>query len=117
MLALRVVTSQASCPPTLIFDEIDRGIGGAVADAVGKRMARLAQKTQVILVTHSPQVTSVASHHYRIDKIMDDERAITNLLPLQEEGRVEEVARMLSGEQVTQEARAAAVRLLGAHVP
>ena len=117
MLALRVVTSQASCPPTLIFDEIDRGIGGAVADAVGKRMARLAQETQVILVTHSPQVTSVASHHYRIDKVMDDERAITNLLPLQEEGRVEEVARMLSGEQVTQEARAAAVRLLGAHVP
>ncbi|MBC6445105.1 MAG: DNA repair protein RecN [Alphaproteobacteria bacterium GM202ARS2] len=115
MLALRVVTSQASCPPTLIFDEIDRGIGGAVADAVGKRMARLAQKTQVILVTHSPQVTSVASHHYRIDKTMGDTQAITNVFPLQESDRVEEVARMLSGEQITQEARAAAARLLASH--
>ena len=95
-------------PAALVFDEVDRGVGGAVADAVGERLQRLARTTQVLLVTHSPQVAARAQRHFRITRKGDKMRVDL----LDDEARVEEVARMLSGAAVTEEARAAARRLL-----
>lgn len=107
-LALKVALAEASPPAALVFDEVDRGVGGAVADAVGERLQRLARNTQVLLVTHSPQVAARAERHFRITR----ERAHTRVELLSHDARVEEIARMLSGALVTEEARAAARRLL-----
>jgi DNA repair protein RecN (Recombination protein N) len=107
-LALKVALAEATPPAALVFDEVDRGVGGAVADAVGERLQRLARTTQVLLVTHSPQVAARAARHFRITRKGDKMR----VEPLDDAARVEEVARMLSGAQVTEEARAAARRLL-----
>jgi DNA repair protein RecN (Recombination protein N) len=107
-LALKVALSEATPPAALVFDEVDRGVGGAVADAVGERLQRLAQTTQVLLVTHSPQVAARAVRHFRITRKGDK----TKVELLDDEARVEEVARMLSGAVVTEEARAAARRLI-----
>ena len=107
-LALKVALSEATPPAALVFDEVDRGVGGAVADAVGERLQRLAQTTQVLLVTHSPQVAARAVRHFRITRKGDK----TNVELLDDDARVEEVARMLSGAVVTEEARAAARRLI-----
>jgi len=107
-LALKVALSETSAPAALVFDEVDRGVGGAVADAVGERLQRLAASTQVLLVTHSPQVAARAERHFRITR----ERDRTQVELLSAEDRVEEIARMLSGAAVTEEARAAARRLL-----
>src|SRR5580698_2354313 len=107
-LALKVALADASPPAALVFDEVDRGVGGAVADAVGERLQRLAKTTQVLLVTHSPQVAARAERHFRITRIGDK----TKVQVLSDDERVEEVARMLSGAVVTEEARAAARRLL-----
>ncbi|HYK79279.1 MAG TPA: DNA repair protein RecN [Micropepsaceae bacterium] len=107
-LALKVALAQVSPPAVLVFDEVDRGVGGAVAAAVGERLQRLAQTMQVLLVTHSPQVAARASRHFRITRAKDATR-ISELSP---EERVEEIARMLSGAAVTDEARAAARRLV-----
>jgi DNA repair protein RecN (Recombination protein N) len=107
-LALKVALSEASPPAALVFDEVDRGVGGAVADAVGERLQRLAQTTQVLLVTHSPQVAARADRHFRITRSGDK----TRVTLLDDEARAEEVARMLSGAVVTEEARAAARRLI-----
>jgi DNA repair protein RecN (Recombination protein N) len=107
-LALKVALAQVSPPAVLVFDEVDRGVGGAVAAAVGERLQRLAQTMQVLLVTHSPQVAARASRHFRITRVKDATR-ISELSP---EERVEEIARMLSGAAVTDEARAAARRLV-----
>jgi DNA repair protein RecN (Recombination protein N) len=107
-LALKVVLAGASPPAALIFDEVDRGVGGAVADAVGERLQRLAKQTQVLLVTHAPQVAARAERHFRIVRRRD--RTIVELLS--EDERVEEIARMLAGATVTEEARANARRLL-----
>ncbi|HYM17057.1 MAG TPA: DNA repair protein RecN [Micropepsaceae bacterium] len=107
-LALKVALAEASPPAVLVFDEVDRGVGGAVAAAVGERLQRLARTTQVLLVTHSPQVASRASRHFRITRKGD----ATRVAELDEGERVEEIARMLSGAIVTEEARAAAKRLL-----
>jgi len=113
-LALKVALAEASPPAALVFDEVDRGVGGAVADAVGERLQRLAQTTQVLLVTHSPQVAARAERHFRITRSGDK----TRVMLLDDEARVEEVARMLSGAVVTEEARAAARRLIAeAHAP
>ncbi len=114
LLAIRVVLSKGKDAPVLIFDEVDRGIGGATADAVGERLARLGAKGQVLVITHSPQVAARAGAHWRIEK---SERAGTTLVKvtaLDDQGRREEVARMLSGASVTDEARAAADQLLAA---
>jgi DNA repair protein RecN (Recombination protein N) len=92
----------------LVFDEVDRGVGGAVAAAVGERLQRLAETTQVLLVTHSPQVAARATRHFRITRAKD----ATRVTELSAEERVEEIARMLSGAAVTDEARAAARRLM-----
>jgi DNA repair protein RecN (Recombination protein N) len=107
-LALKVALAQVSPPAVLVFDEVDRGVGGAVAAAVGERLQRLAQTMQVLLVTHSPQVAARASRHFRITRDKD----ATRVGELSPEERVEEIARMLSGAAVTDEARAAACRLL-----
>jgi DNA repair protein RecN (Recombination protein N) len=107
-LALKVALSEASPPAVLVFDEVDRGVGGAVADAVGERLQRLAKSTQVLLVTHAPQVAARAGRHFRISRKGD--RTRVDLLDDAE--RLEEIARMLSGAAVTDEARAAAKRLL-----
>jgi len=112
-LAIKVVLAQSGPPAALVFDEVDRGVGGAVADAVGLRLQRLAQTTQVLLVTHSPQVAARAERHFRISR-KGDKMAVEQL---DGEARLEEVARMLSGAAVTEEARAAAKRLIEEAVP
>jgi DNA repair protein RecN (Recombination protein N) len=112
MLALKVVLAQAGNVSTLIFDEIDSGVGGAVARAVGERLARLGQTLQVLVITHSPQVASMASHHWRIEKHIQDQTVQTNATLLDFHQRREEVARMLSGDKITDEARAAADQLM-----
>ncbi|MBX3518169.1 MAG: DNA repair protein RecN [Rhodospirillales bacterium] len=112
MLALKVVLAQADPVSTLVFDEVDAGIGGAVADAVGERLARLADEVQVLVVTHSPQVAARGHHHWRISKRVVDAAARTHIEVLDEAGRTEELARMLAGARVTDEARRAARSLL-----
>jgi DNA repair protein RecN (Recombination protein N) len=107
-LALKVALSETNPPAALVFDEVDRGVGGAVADAVGERLQRLAKSTQVLLVTHAPQVAARADRHFRITRIGDR----TKVHALSDDERREEIARMLSGAAVTDEARAAARRLM-----
>ena len=107
-LALKVALAQTAPPAAMVFDEVDRGVGGAVADAVGERLQRLAETTQVLLVTHSPQVAARAARHFRISRVKDK----TKIELLDDDQRLEEIARMLSGANVTAEARAAARRLV-----
>ena len=114
ILALKVALAEAGSAATMIFDEVDRGVGGAVASAIGERLARLAQSSQVLVVTHSPQVAARASHHYRIEKSHGDDGTRTTVRKLGETERREEIARMLSGASITEEARAQAARLLDA---
>jgi DNA repair protein RecN (Recombination protein N) len=111
-LALKVVLASADPVPTLIFDEVDAGVGGAVAAAVGERLARLACDVQVLVVTHSPQVAARGDHHWRIAKTVGERDARTCVEVLDPPGRKEEIARMLAGARVTPEARAAAESLL-----
>ncbi len=113
VLALKVALAETGSAGTLIFDEIDRGVGGAVASAIGDRLARLAQRTQVLVVTHSPQVAARGAHQWRIAKASDGKATRTAVVPLDDRERREEIARMLSGADVTDEARAQADRLLG----
>ena len=114
MLALKVALADRGSAPTLVFDEIDTGVGGAVADAIGQRLARLAARVQVLAVTHAPQVAARAGGHFQIAKGAADKgkRVATRITPLLEEARREEIARMLSGASITEEARAAAGKLL-----
>jgi DNA repair protein RecN (Recombination protein N) len=98
--------------PTLVFDEVDAGIGGATAAAVGERLERVAERLQVLVVTHSPQVAARAAQQLRVAKRMVGERAATVVEPLGKRERREEIARMLAGERVTDAARAAADSLL-----
>ena len=112
MLALKVVLAGADPVPTLVFDEVDAGVGGAVADAVGERLARLAADVQVLVVTHSPQVAARGHHQWQIRKLAGDDRTAVAVAALDAVGRREEIARMLAGAAVTDEARAAALSLL-----
>jgi DNA repair protein RecN (Recombination protein N) len=116
LLALKVVLARSGSAPTLIFDEIDTGAGGAVADAIGVRLARLASGVQVIAVTHAPQVAARADRHYLISKaaLGSGKRVATRILELENDPRREEIARMLAGAEITAEARAAAERLIRA---
>jgi DNA repair protein RecN (Recombination protein N) len=116
LLALKVVLSDRGSAPTLVFDEIDTGVGGAVADAIGARLARLAEKVQVMAVTHAPQVAARADQHLLISKDALDKgrRVATRVATLAREHRREEIARMLAGAEITAEARAAAERLIKA---
>ena len=113
MLALKVVLADKGSAPTLIFDEIDTGVGGAVADAIGARLKRLGSRVQVVTVTHAPQVAARASGHFRISKShAGEESTVTQVERLSDAARREEIARMLAGASVTDEARAAADRLM-----
>lgn len=117
MLALEVVLARTVAAPSLIFDEIDAGIGGAVADAVGQRLVRLASEAQVLVVTHQPQVAARAAHHFRVSKMSNGggTRTTVEVLPLDD--RREEIARMLAGAEVTDAARAAADSLMQGGTP
>lgn len=121
ILALKVVLAKRSAAGTLIFDEVDQGIGGAVADAVGERLLRLSESCQVLVVTHSPQVAARANRHWRISKgtssnevATGESDVVTRIDGLGDKGRHEEIARMLAGAEITKEARAAAKRLIEA---
>lgn len=115
MLALKVVLAAGSTVPTLVFDEVDSGIGGATAAAVGERLARVAETVQVLVVTHSPQVAARGVVHLRVAKAAAGDRTATTVEPLTPTDRREEIARMLAGETITTAARAAADDLLGGH--
>ena len=117
LLALKVALADRGSAPTLVFDEIDTGVGGAVADAIGKRLARLAERVQVLSVTHAPQVAARAANHFLISKTGTTESVATGVEALAEAARREEIARMLAGATITDEARAAASRLLGENAP
>ena len=112
LLALKVCLARVGDAATIVFDEVDSGIGGATAAAVGERLKRLARDVQVLVVTHSPQVAAVADRHWLIRKTTTRTTASTDVVPLDSKGRREEIARMLSGAEVTAEARAAADKLL-----
>jgi DNA repair protein RecN (Recombination protein N) len=114
ILALKVALAEAGNARTMIFDEVDRGVGGAVASAIGERLARLAEDAQVLVVTHSPQVAARAAHHYRIEKTHEADGTRTSVRKLDPAERCEEIARMLSGAAITDEARAQAARLMEA---
>jgi DNA repair protein RecN (Recombination protein N) len=116
MLALKVSLADKGSAPTLVFDEIDTGAGGAVADAIGARLARLAGRVQVMAVTHAPQVAARAERHFLIakDPVKGSDRLATRVSPIEDGARREEIARMLAGATITEEARAAARRLLEA---
>ena len=114
LLALKVCLTQGQSGLTLIFDEIDRGVGGATADAVGRRLAAIAEGGQVLVVTHSPQVAALGAHHWRVEKSVTKGMTTTNVVPLTTEERVDEVARMVAGDTITDAAREAARALLSA---
>src|SRR5262249_50376967 len=116
LLALKVVIADKGAAPTLVFDEIDTGVGGAVADAIGVRLARLGRRVQALAVTHAPQVAARADHHYLItkDATAKGKRVATRVTELEPARRREEIARMLAGAEITAEARAAAERLIKA---
>jgi DNA repair protein RecN (Recombination protein N) len=116
LLALKVVLADRGSAPTLVFDEIDTGVGGAVADAIGTRLARLGRGVQVLAVTHAPQVAARADRHYVISKsaLEKGTRVATRVIEVAEDHRREEIARMLAGAEITKEARAAAERLIKA---
>ena len=114
MLALKVVLSSGSAVPTLVFDEVDSGVGGATAAAVGERLARVSAGVQVLVVTHSPQVAARGVEHLRVAKHLAGGRVRTDVTGLDGPARREEIARMLAGETVTEAARAAADSLLDA---
>ena len=112
LLALKVALADRGSAPTLVFDEIDTGVGGAVADAIGQRLARLSSRVQVLSVTHAPQVAARASTHFLISKSGGKSRVSTGVAEMDRAGRQEELARMLAGATITEEARAAAGKLL-----
>jgi DNA repair protein RecN (Recombination protein N) len=114
LLALKVCLTRGQPGMTMIFDEIDRGVGGATADAVGRRLRALASGAQVLVVTHSPQVAALGAHHWRVEKSVSDGQTLSRVVPLSADERVQEIARMLSGDRVTDAARAAAEDLLSA---
>ncbi|MCJ1899694.1 MULTISPECIES: DNA repair protein RecN [Paracoccus] len=112
LLALKVCLARGNDALVLIFDEIDRGVGGATADAVGRRLARLAEGAQVLVVTHSPQVAALGGHHFRVAKSVEGGMTTSNVAALTASQRIEEIARMLAGEEITPAAKAAARALL-----
>lgn len=112
LLALKVCLTGDSPGLTLIFDEIDRGVGGATADAVGRRLKALAEGAQVLVVTHSPQVAALGAHHWRVEKRVAHGMTTSTVSPLGAGDRIEEIARMLAGDTITDAAREAARALL-----
>ena len=113
LLALKVCLTGNTPGLTMIFDEIDRGVGGATADAVGRRLAALSSTAQVLVVTHSPQVAALGAHHWRVEKRVEAGQTLSTVTALGPEARVEEIARMLSGDTISDAARQAAMALIG----
>ncbi|MBC7738688.1 MAG: DNA repair protein RecN [Candidatus Saccharibacteria bacterium] len=113
LLALKVCLTGQTPGLTMIFDEIDRGVGGATADAVGRRLQQLSGDGQVLVVTHSPQVAALGAHHWRVEKRVEGQQTLSTVTPLSDPDRVEEIARMLAGDTITDAARQAARSLLG----
>ncbi len=114
LLALKVCLTGGDRTLTLIFDEIDRGVGGATADAVGRRLRSLAEGGQVLVVTHSPQVAALGAHHWRVEKNVQGDVTLSTVTPVAETERLDEIARMLAGDTITDAARGAAQALLDA---
>ena len=112
LLALKVCLTGSKSGLTMIFDEIDRGVGGATADAVGRRLMALAGEGQVLVVTHSPQVAALGQYHWRVEKHQSAQETTSTVVPLNDDARVDEIARMLSGDVVTEAAKAAALELI-----
>ena len=113
LLALKVCLTRDARGLTMIFDEIDRGVGGATADAVGRRLQTLAAEGgQVLVVTHSPQVAALGAHHWRVEKAVEGGQTLSRVVPLDAAARIDEIARMLAGDTVTDAAREAARALL-----
>ena len=111
-MAISVITSKASFTPTLIFDEVDAGIGGAVAETVGKLLHQLGQSHQILCVTHLPQVAAQGNHHLKVSKSQNGDKTVSQVQPLGRSERVEEVARMLGGATITDTTRRHARELL-----
>jgi len=111
-LAIQVILSESSQIPTLIFDEVDTGIGGGIAEIVGRKLREIAASRQVFCVTHLPQVASQAHHHYQVRKTKSDNSTTTDVCPLDEQQRLEEIARMLGGMTITEQTRAHAREML-----
>ena len=111
-LALSVIASRAARVPTLIFDEVDSGIGGAVAEVVGRLLAELGQRHQVLCVTHLPQVAARGQHHYQVTKLQSAQATKSNIDRLEPSARIEEIARMLGGLKITDTTREHAKELL-----
>jgi DNA repair protein RecN (Recombination protein N) len=108
LLALKVCLTNDQKGVSMVFDEIDRGVGGATADAVGRRLLQLAKKNaQVLVVTHSPQVAALAERHFVVSKVIDDDKPLSSVNEVKGEDCVEEIARMISGDTITDEAREA----------
>ncbi len=114
LLALKVCLTGEFPGQTMIFDEIDRGVGGATADAVGRRLRALAERAQVLVVTHSPQVAAFGAAHWRVEKKQTDKETLSTVVPLTPADRIEEIARMLAGDRITDAARDAARELMRA---
>jgi DNA repair protein RecN (Recombination protein N) len=114
-LAIQVAASDVGHVPTLVFDEVDTGIGGAVAATVGRMLQTLGARRQVLCVTHLPQVAAHADHHFEVAKSGDRERATSTLTPLRHANRVDELARMLGGSEITSKTRAHAAELYEQH--
>lgn len=114
LLALKVCLTGNTPGLTMIFDEIDRGVGGATADAVGRRLKALSSDAQVLVVTHSPQVAALGAHHWRVEKRVEADQTLSTVVPLSAKERIEEIARMLSGDTISDAARDAAKALLRA---
>ena len=108
LLALKVCLTNDQNGVSMVFDEIDRGVGGATADAVGRRLVQLAKNNaQVLVITHSPQVAALAERHFLVSKVIEDEKTLSQVNQIKGEDRVEEIARMISGDRITDEAREA----------
>ena len=112
MLALKVVLSKVNSVPTMIFDEIDTGISGAVAEAVGDRLKKLGQSLQVLVVTHHAQVASKGNYHLKVQKVQQNDKTNTNVIVLEGKDRINEIARMFSGEVITDDALKVAEKML-----
>ena len=112
MLAMKRIIGDLDRIPTMIFDEIDAGISGATAGVVGEKLRSISADHQIVCITHLPQIAALGGHHYRIEKTSDGISTYTTVVPLSEEGRVDELARLLSGTTVTDSARQQAKELL-----
>ena len=111
-LAIEVAALGFDAVPTMVFDEVDTGIGGAVAEVVGQKLRALGERRQVLCVTHLPQVAAQGHHHFRVSKAVADDRTHSQVQPLDDKARVEELARMLGGVEITREVRANARQML-----